>query len=155
MGDARKPIIILMADDDADDCLLAQEALEDIDTVERLDFVGDGEALMDYLHRTDAFTYLKDTPLPALILLDLNMPRKGGLEALREIKSEPALRRIPIVILTMSETEEDVYESYDNGATSFITKSVTLSSLVDVVAEIGKYWLEIVELPPESATKRT
>jgi CheY-like chemotaxis protein len=139
-----------MADDDEDDCLLAQEALAHLDLDLQLDIVSDGEALLNYLRRQSPYESLKGLPLPSLILLDLNMPRKSGLEALREIKSDPQLRRIPIVILTTSEVEDDVYESYDQGANSYITKSVTLTSLVEVVEEIGKYWLEIVELPPET-----
>lgn len=106
--------------------------------------------LMSYLQRKNEFTHLKNVPLPGLILLDLNMPKKSGLEALREIKADPQLRRIPIVILTTSETEEDVFKSYDSGASSFVTKSLGFSSLGEVVEEIGKYWLEFVELPPDS-----
>lgn len=149
MGNSHKSITILMADDDADDCLLAREALANTDLPHQLDIVSDGVLLMDYLYRRNRYEALKGTPLPGLILLDLNMPYKGGLDVLREIKADPHLRRIPVVILTSSETEADVYDSYDMGASSFVTKSVTMTSLVDVVYEIGKYWLEVVELPPE------
>lgn len=150
MGESPKTITILMADDDEDDCLLAQEALSKVEIPNHLDIVSDGEMLMDYLYRRGEFENLQNIPLPGLILLDLNMPKKSGLEVLREIKSDPHLRRIPIVILTSSETPNDVYASYDNGANSFVTKSVALTNLVDIVEEIGKYWLEIVELPPNS-----
>lgn len=152
MADSRKPIIILMADDDPDDCLLAQEALAHLDLGHQLDIVSDGEALMNYLYRRPPFESLKDQTLPGLILLDLNIPKKSGLEALREIKSDAHLRRIPIIILTTTGEEELVYESYEYGANSFIIKSVSFAGLGEVVEEIGKYWLEIVELPPESST---
>lgn len=154
MGEERKSITILMADDDNDDCLLAQEVLEKLDVVERLDIVKDGVALMNYLHRRDEYEKLKGSPLPGLILLDLHMPKKDGKESLREIKSDPTLRRIPIVVLSSSEEEVDIYESYDNGATSFVAKSVTFASLADVVTEIARYWLEIVELPGDLSAKK-
>jgi len=150
LGDPQKTIIILIADDNKDDCLMAQEALSKIEIPHRLDRVSDGDMLLDYLYRRDEYEYLQNLPLPSLILLDLNIPKKSGLEVLREIKSDPNLRRIPIVILTTSETEEDIYASYDTGASSFINKSVTFASLMDIMEEIGKYWLEIVELPPDS-----
>ncbi len=151
MGDLHKQIIIVIADDNPDDCLLAQEALTKLNLEHQLDVVPSGEALLDYLYRREAYESLQGTPLPGLILLDLNMPHKNGLETLREIKSNRHFRRIPIVVLATSEAEDDVYDSYDSGANSFVTKSVSLSGLVEVVEEIGKYWLEIVELPPESS----
>lgn len=154
MGEERKSITILMADDDNDDCLLAQEVLEALQVVERLDIVKDGVALMNYLYRREEYKTLKDCPLPGLILLDLHMPKKDGMESLREIKSDPVLRRIPIVVLSSSEEEEDIYASYDNGATSFIAKSVTFASLAEVVTEIARYWLEIVELPSDPTVKK-
>jgi CheY-like chemotaxis protein len=145
----RKPIIILMADDDSEDCMLAQEALAHVNMEHEVHTVPDGVALMDYLHRRGLYESFQGRPLPGLILLDLNLPRMSGMEALRQIKSDPLLRRIPTVVLTTSEMEEDVQRSYDFGANSFVTKSVTFSSLVEVVEEIGKYWLEVVQLPPE------
>lgn len=150
MGDSPKSITILMADDDSDDRLLVREALENVEIPHHLDVVTDGELLMDYLYRRNSFEHLQNAPLPGLILLDLKMPKKDGMQALKEIKADPHLRRIPIVILTTSETEADVYESYDIGASSYIIKSISLSNLVETVEEIGKYWLEIVELPPNS-----
>lgn len=105
---------------------------------------------MDYLYRRGQYTEPKSSPRPGLILLDLNMPRKDGREALREIKTDPQLRHIPIVVLTTSKAEEDIYRSYDLGANSFITKPVTFSGLVEVMKTIGKYWFEIVELPLKS-----
>ncbi len=155
MANPRKPIIILMADDDSEDCMLAQEALAHINMEHEVHTVPDGAALMDYLYRRAPYEALKDRPLPGLILLDLNMPRMSGMDALQKIKSDPLLRRIPTVVLTSSEMEEDVQQSYDFGANSFVTKSVTYNSLVDVVEEIGKYWLEVVQLPPEMLPPRS
>ncbi len=154
MANVRKPIIILMADDDSEDCMLAQEALAHINMEHEVHTVSDGAVLMDYLYRRGSYATLKDKPLPSLILLDLNMPRMSGLDALQKIKSDPLLRRIPTVILTSSEMEEDIQQSYDFGANSFVTKSVTYNSLVEVVEEIGKYWLEVVQLPPERPPTR-
>jgi CheY-like chemotaxis protein len=128
--------------------LLTQEALEESRLVNMLHFVEDGEQLMDYLHRRDKYVHLQDDPMPGLILLDLNMPKKDGREALEEIKRTPHLRRIPIVVLTTSKGEEDIYRSYDLGASSYITKPVTFAALVKVIQAIGKYWFELVELPP-------
>jgi CheY-like chemotaxis protein len=143
-----KLITVLIADDDPDDRMLAQEAWEENRLVNDLHFVEDGEELMDYLHRRGRYTHLADAPLPALILLDLNMPKKDGREALWEIKADPHLRRIPIVVLTTSEAEEDILRSYDLGVNSFITKPVTFVALVDVVETLARYWFEIAKLPP-------
>lgn len=135
--------------------MLAQEALAHINMEHEVHTVSDGMALMDYLHRRGSFESFKNSPLPGLILLDLYMPRMSGLDALREIKSDPLLRRIPTVILTTSELEEHIQQSYDLGANSFIPKSVTYSSLAEKVEEIGKYWLEVVQLPPETLPTRS
>jgi len=142
-----RPIVILMADDDADDRMLTRDALEESHLANELRFVADGEELMDYLLHRKSFAEAADAPRPGVILLDLNMPRKDGREALAEIKAEPSLRRIPVVILTTSMAEEDVYRSYDLGANSYITKPVTFDALVEVMRGLGRYWLEIVELP--------
>jgi len=104
---------------------------------------------MDYLNRRGAYESLQGTPLPGLILLDLNMPRKDGREALQEIKSDAHFRRIPIVVLTTSQAEEDIYRTYDLGVSSFITKPVTFDGLVDVIKALSRYWIEFVELPKE------
>lgn len=125
--------------------MLAREALAESRLANYLHLVRDGEELMDYLYRRGK--YSDQAPRPGLILLDLNMPRKDGREALREIKADPELRQIPIVVLTTSKAEEDIYRSYDLGANSFITKPVTFSALVEVMRTIGKYWFEMVELP--------
>jgi len=145
-ADAR-PITILIADDDADDRLMASEALEESRLANDLRFVEDGEELLDYLYRRGRFAGEGAAPRPGLILLDLNMPRMDGREALREIKSDPGLRSIPVVVLTTSKAEEDIYRTYDLGVNSFITKPVQFESLVEVMKALGKYWFEIVELP--------
>ena len=147
MNTERHPITILLADDDEDDRILAKEALTESRLANDLYMVADGEELMDYLYRRGNYTSLADSPRPGLILLDLNMPRKDGREALMEIKADPSLRQIPVVVLTTSSAEEDIYRIYDLGANSFITKPVMFESLVTVMRDLGKYWFEIVELP--------
>jgi len=145
-----KPIEILMADDDPEDCMLVKDAWQESRLVNNLNFVEDGEALMDYLFHRGKYSDPVSAPTPDLILLDLNMPRKDGREALKEIKSNPELRRIPVVILTTSKEEADILSTYDLGANSFIKKPVTFESLVDVVKTLAKYWFQIVELVPEN-----
>jgi CheY-like chemotaxis protein len=113
--------------------------------------VGDGEELMDYLYRRGKFISLENTPLPSLILLDLNMPRKNGQEALTEIKKDPDFRRIPIVVFTTSREEKDISCSYELGASSYITKPVTFDALVEVMKALGEYWLKVVRLPEQPA----
>lgn len=140
-----KPITILMADDDPDDRLLLKEAFEENRLMNNLETVEDGEELMDFLHRRGKYENSEITP--GLVLLDLNMPRKSGIEALREIKSDEKLRRLPVVILTTSKAEEDIIRSYDLGVNSFIVKPVTFDSLVELVKDLDKYWFQIVELP--------
>jgi CheY-like chemotaxis protein len=145
----KKPVVILMADDDAEDRMLAKEALQECRLANELRFVEDGEQLLDYLHRKGDFADPATSPKPGLILLDLKMPRKSGLEALEEIKRDPELRQIPVVVLTTSRAEEDIYRSYDLGVNSFVSKPVSFQGLVDIMRTMGKYWFEIVELPPE------
>jgi CheY-like chemotaxis protein len=142
-----KPITILMADDDEEDCELTREALQDARLANQMKFVHDGQELVDYLKRSGRYSDPSEAPRPGIILLDLNMPKKDGREALAEIKSDEALRRIPIVVLTTSKDEEDVLRTYDLGASSFITKPVTFAALVEVMANWRRYWFEIVELP--------
>ncbi len=149
MKGRRTTVTILMADDDEDDCMLAREALAESRLTSVLHFVQDGEELMDYLYQRGKYAEQSNSPRPGLILLDLNMPKKDGREALREIKADPKLRQIPIVVLTTSKSEEDIYLSYDLGANSFITKPVTFASLVEVMKITVRYWFEIVELPLE------
>jgi CheY-like chemotaxis protein len=142
-----KPITILLADDSEDDRLMTRDALEESFVINELREVEDGEQLMDYLHRRGAYAAPEDSPRPGLILLDLNMPRKNGYEALREIRADPILKRIPVVVLTTSDSEMDVIRSYDLGVSSFITKPVTFAGLVDIMKAFGKYWIEIVAIP--------
>ena len=147
MTNRAKPITILVAEDDEDDRLLMQEALEENRLANDLYFVEDGEELMDYLHHQGKYNDRTSAPRPSLILLDLNMPRKDGREALKEIKEDPSLRQIPIVVLTTSKAEEDILRTYDLGVSSFITKPVGFDSMVQIMKTIGTYWFEIVELP--------
>jgi len=143
-----KPITILMADDDEEDCALTKEAMTDARLANEMRFVYDGEELMDYLHRQGSYgDGGLEAPRPGVILLDLNMPKKDGREALAEIKADPELRRIPVCVLTTSSAEEDVFRSYDLGVNSFITKPVTFAGLVEVLQTWSRYWFEIVELP--------
>lgn len=135
------PVVILMADDDADDRLMAKEALEVSGLLNEMRFVEDGVELMNYLEQRGKY---QAAPRPGLILLDMNMPRKNGREALKELKAHPEFKRIPVVILTTSQAEEDVTLGYELGASSYITKPVTFEGLVAVMQGLGKYWLEIV-----------
>ena len=149
MREKHESILILMADDDPDDRLLTKEALEESRLVNDLRFVFDGEELMDYLLRRGAYTDPAQAPRPGVILLDLNMPRKDGRQALREIKGHPQLRQIPVLVLTTSKAEEDIFNTYDLGVNSYITKPVTLEGLVSIMKTLGRYWFDIVELPPD------
>jgi CheY-like chemotaxis protein len=142
-----KSITILLADDDADDRMMAAEALEESRLANDLRFVEDGEELIDYLRHNGKYQAADSAPRPGLILLDLNMPKMDGREALREIKADPELRSIPVIVLTTSKAEEDIYRTYDLGVNSFITKPVNFEQLVVVMKALGKYWFEIVELP--------
>ncbi len=139
---------ILMADDDADDCLLVSDALRETGHKHQLRFVRDGEELADYLLRRGKYANGQDAPFPDLILLDLKMPKKDGREVLHELKSDPRLRRIPVVALTTSTAEDDVRQSYDVGVNSYVTKPVTFRDLVDMMNTLIKYWFELVVLPP-------
>ncbi len=151
MPSARRPIAILIAEDDEEDRMLAREALAESRLANDIYFVQDGEELMDYLYRRGPYADPARAPWPGLILLDLNMPKKSGREALEEIKADPELRKIPVVILTTSKTEADIYRSYDLGANSYIVKPVSFPGLVEVMMTLEKYWFEIVELPPEDS----
>jgi CheY-like chemotaxis protein len=130
---------------------MAKDAFEEARLLNDLRFVGDGEELMDYLRGQGRYSGEDCAPRPGLVLLDLNMPRKDGREALREIKTDPDLRQIPIVVLTTSKAEEDICRTYDLGVNSFITKPVTFEGLVEVVKSLAWYWLRIVRLPETGA----
>jgi CheY-like chemotaxis protein len=146
-------ITLLMAEDDEEDRLLTKDALMHSRVANNVRFVEDGEELMDYLYQRGKYAGPNHAPRPGLILLDLNMPRKDGREALREIKADPDLRAIPVIVLTTSKAEEDIVRSYDLGASGFISKPVTFEGLVDVMKTLGRYWFHIVELPQERSLK--
>jgi CheY-like chemotaxis protein len=142
----KEPVTILMADDDDDDFMLTQKALKASKLLNKLVRVNDGEELLDYLFQRGDYEG-QDIEMPGIILLDLNMPRKDGREALKEIKEDPVLRNIPVVVFTTSKAEEDIYKTYQLGVNSFITKPVTFNNLLEVMTSLGRYWFEIVELP--------
>ena len=148
MKDAPKVNVILLAEDDSDDRLLLQDALSECRWDADLRQVENGEELLDYLLHRGKYDQPHDAPRPGLILLDLNMPRKDGREALREIKANPDLRRIPVVVLTTSKADTDVARLYDLGANSFISKPVQFDALVNAMRALGQYWFKTVELPP-------
>jgi CheY-like chemotaxis protein len=135
-----------MAEDDPDDRDLARDALAESRLVNDLHLVADGEELLEFL-RSEGRYVGNTAARPDLVLLDLNMPRIDGREALQQMKSDPKLRSIPVVILTTSRAEQDIFRSYDLGASSFISKPVTFAGLVEVMRELGRYWVQIVELP--------
>ncbi|NLY75248.1 MAG: response regulator [Firmicutes bacterium] len=147
MRENKKSIVILIAEDDPDDRMLIKEALEEARLANPLQFVVDGVELMDYLYRQNQYADLKGQPLPGLILLDLNMPRKNGIEALQEIKANGSFKQIPIIVFTTSKAEEDIIRTYNLGVNSFISKPVSFEEFLDVVRTLTKYWFEIVELP--------
>ena len=138
---------ILMVDDDLDDYYLVKEALLENGMLNDLRLVSDGMELMDYLFHRGKFTDSESSPLPSLILLDLNMPGKDGREALRELKTYPMLRSIPVVVFTTSSDIDDITACYEMGASSFISKPNTFDSLIDTMRTLGKYWLNVAELP--------
>ena len=151
MGDNAKAVVILMADDDADDREMTRKALAKNRLANELYEVVDGEELLDFLRHRGRYAPPALSPTPGLILLDLNMPKKDGREALAEIKADPALRRIPVVVMTTSKAEEDIVRMYDLGTNSFISKPITLAALVDVMIVLGQYWFQIVTLPEAAA----
>lgn len=149
---SRAPILI--ADDDVEDREMIRDALKENRLLNDLYFVKDGEDLMDYLHHQGAYEDKSKYPLPGLILLDLNMPRKDGREALKEIKSDENLRQIPVVVLTTSQAEEDVFRTYNLGVNSFVTKPVAFETLVQIMKELTQYWFKIVQLPADYLSER-
>ncbi|MBR9988660.1 MAG: response regulator [Gemmatimonadetes bacterium] len=143
----RTTLPILLAEDDLEDQTFARDALLAARLMNELIVVQDGQELLDCLRGTGAYAGAPPSR-PGLILLDLKMPRMGGLEALAEIKNDAALRSIPIVVLTTSGVDEDIARSYALGVNSFIQKPVTFSGLVEAIRELGHYWFQLVELPP-------
>jgi CheY-like chemotaxis protein len=153
---ARRPLTILLADDDEEDREMARDALADARLANEMKFAVDGQDLLDYLRRQGRWSGPEiDAPRPGLILLDLNMPRMDGREALAALKSDEALRQIPVIVLTTSKSDEDVFRTYDLGVNSFITKPVSFAGLVEVMRTWTRYWFEIVELPPGQAPDGT
>ena len=150
----QRPISILVADDDPDDRMMIEEAFTENRVANKIVFVEDGEQLLAYLRREGEYADLADEPYPGIILLDLNMPKKDGREALRDLKADPDLCRIPIIVLTTSQAEEDIVRTYGLGVSSFITKPVSFEGLVEAVQVICQYWIQIVALPPECSTRQ-
>jgi CheY-like chemotaxis protein len=147
-ADTQRPVVVLMAEDDEEDRMMARDALAEANAGVELHCVEDGEDLLEYLRRRGRWASTA-APRPALVLLDLNMPRKDGREALREMKADPELRSLPVVVLTTSREEEEIARTYNLGANSFIRKPVTFAGLVGVMRTIGAYWFDTVELPPQ------
>jgi len=145
-----KPKVILLADDDPDDIEMTRRALTKNDLGLEIFTVGDGEELVDFLNHRGAHAPPARSPTPSLILLDLNMPKMGGREALAKIKSDPKLRSIPVVVMTTSTAEQDILRAYELGSNAFISKPITLAELVDITKVLGQYWFGIVKLPKPS-----
>ncbi len=137
---------ILIADDDLDDCYLVEEALCESGLNFNLSFVHDGIELLQYLNQSGSPTGSQPVQRPDLILLDLNMPRKDGREALAEVKADPNLRSIPVVVLTISNADEDILRTYDMGGAGFIVKPANVSEMVEILKVLSEYWFEVVEL---------
>lgn len=150
MTEKSEPNVILLAEDDADDRMLVTRVLQKELMVDEVRAVWNGEELMDYLERRGKYSKPEDAPRPALILLDLNMPRKDGREALQEIKHNPGLRTIPVVVLTTSNSDLDVVQSYDAGVNAYITKPARFADMVDAFRVLRDFWFDIVRLPPRS-----
>lgn len=148
--DITNKMVILVADDDEDDQLFTKEAFEESKLDIDMRFVNDGLELLDYLKQRNKYANPDTCPRPALILLDLNMPKMDGREALREIKHDETLRMIPVVALTTSKAEKDVLKTYELGINSFITKPVTIDDFIEIASTLGHYWLEIVQLPQKN-----
>jgi len=141
-------INIIVAEDDADDQDLLREAFKESKFLHNVQFVEDGEQLMQYLKREGKYSDRKKYPDPGIVLLDLNMPKKDGREALKEIKSHPNLKRIPVIILSTSRSQQDILGAYDLGVNCFVSKPSTFTSLLEVTDTLRRHWFEMVELPP-------
>src|SRR4051795_10132842 len=149
MSTLNPPLTILLADDDEEDRAMTIDALRERRVANDIRCVADGQELVDYLFRRGDYANGADAPMPGLILLDLNMPRKDGREALAEMKTNSALRSIPVVVLTTSRAEEDIVRTYDLGVNSFISKPVTFNGLVAAMRTLSHYWFDLVELPAD------
>jgi CheY-like chemotaxis protein len=143
----RKPTMtILIADDDADDRMFLEQAMRQNGYDQGIQFVEDGEDLMDYLRRQGRYNDM-NAPWPNMLILDLNMPRKNGFQALSEIKDDPKLRRLPVIVMTTSSADEDVIKTYNLGVNSFVTKPFNFNRLVEMVGTLKTYWMDTVKLP--------
>ncbi len=147
MKEDRRPPIVLIAEDDPDDRQWIKEALIETQAAVEMRFVEDGEELMDFLYHRGSYKTTSTLSFPGLLLLDLNMPKKDGREALKEIKVDPRLRHIPIIVLTTSKAKEDIFRMYNLGANSVILKPVTHSGLIEIMRTLTQYWLDVTELP--------
>jgi len=145
-GIGGQPVEILLAEDNPGDIKLTQKALDSGQVLNNLHVVNDGQEAMSFLRREGEYA---DAPRPDLILLDLNMPRMDGRDVLQEIKDDESLRRIPVVVLTSSEAEEDIVQSYDLHANAYLTKPVDFDGFLDIVGRIEEFWLTVVKRPPE------
>jgi len=145
MTEGVSPIKILLVEDNPGDARLAQEALKEAKMANDIHWVDDGVKAMEFLRRQGEY---QDAPRPDVVLLDLNLPRMDGREVLAEIKTDPDLKRIPVVVLTVSEAEEDILRSYNLHANCYITKPLELDRFMEVVQQIEDFWLTIVKLPP-------
>jgi len=144
----RDRVVLVMVDDDEDDCILVSEALKLACAGCTFHCVQDGAEMMDYLHRVGRYEKPESSPVPDIILLDLNMPRMGGREVLRRLKTDPRFRAIPVIILTTSRELDDVKTCYDLGANSYISKQSNFEALISSVKTLTEYWIEIATLPP-------
>lgn len=145
--DSRKRTVVIIAEDDPDDRLLIKDALKQACNTVDVHFVQDGAEMLDYLHHRGKYKEIGSAPQPELVLLDLNMPKKGGLEVLQEIKGDTALRTIPVVVLTTSRSPEHVSRSYELGGNGFITKPESYTELVEIMKTLDQYWFHTVKLP--------
>lgn len=153
MTDQNQSITVLTAEDDPDDRVIIEEAFQESGQDNNLFFVQDGLELLQYLRKQGSYSAPTFTPRPDLILLDLNMPRMDGRQALAEIKADPDLRSIPVVVLTISITQEDILHTYDLGGAGFIIKPETFEGMVEVVNVLSQYWFEVVELASGESMK--
>ncbi|HET8620607.1 MAG TPA: response regulator [Acidimicrobiales bacterium] len=144
LAEAVRPIEVLLVEDDEGDVLMTREALDEGKVLNRLSVVGDGVQAIAYLRQEKPFS---TATRPDLVLLDLNLPRRDGRQVLAEVKTDPDLRRIPIVVLTTSEAEEDVLRSYDLHANAYVTKPVDFDRFVEVIRQIDEFFISIVRLP--------
>ncbi|OZI06285.1 two-component system response regulator [Siphonobacter sp. BAB-5385] len=140
-------IPILVADDDEDDRFLIRTAFRDSQLTNDIFFVADGVELMQFLHHQGPYADAEKYPRPGIIFLDLNMPRKDGWEALSEIKQNPELKAIPVVVLTTSNSERDILRTYESGANCYITKPISFDQLLQIVKSFGQFWLSIASIP--------